>query len=1819
MKSSRLSDPEFDPQCFSSPGNLGEDSRLLIPPDITNEVSTSKQTLLDIHEISGLDAKFLEDFLTFSQEFKREISNTSLLQVSSLGKRLSFSASQELINDLLKLSNWSLPPSILDAYKDLGIELMFRWQVECLMKQDVLTGRNLIYSAPTSSGKTLVAEMLILKRLLETKKKAIYVLPYVSIVCEKVHQLSVLLRGCGLKVGGFMGGSAPRGGFPSVDIAVCTIEKANSLVNRLIEERTLEKDVCITVVDEIHMVSDPHRGYLLELLLTKVKYLTHRPSSSQLHSSIQVVGMSATLPNLDTLSKWLAAEFYSADFRPVELKEMLLCKNVLYDANLAPIRSLPSSSNVLDDINHLCSETLLAGHSLLIFCATKKWCERMCENVKNFIQNNPNQFDIDPSDQSKAVSTHQMLVESCIQPDPLLISCLPFKVGFHHAGLTIQEREIIEGAFSCGTLRILAATSTLSSGVNLPARRVIIRSLTQVGKRVIEPVTYRQMCGRAGRTGLDDYGESILVCDPGEMQKAHALLNATLKPVESCLNSNNTDMFQYYGVKRALLEVISCGIVRNRAEAQVYVQHTLLATSLDSDTREQIVSSCFSFLLKFDFIEYKQSCQTIEPTDLEEVAPTQLGSATLSSSLSPDEALFVMEEINRARKCFVLENDLHMVYLVTPICLRELWSEGEPKWKEYMNMIGKLEIDMKRVADQVGISDGYITSCITRGAKFSTDRDRKLLAIHRRFRAALALNELVREVPLHEVARKFDLPKGQLQSLQITAGTFAGMVTIFCKKLGFKNIELLISQFQTRLEFGIEQELSDLVKISLLNGYRARALYTAGFHNLVLIAAAGVEAISKALREAHPFSQKTESSDNHKNWISALRKGLTVREIAAEIVEEAKLLLEQNRTIPVCPHSPAAPSQPPSSVITPVNKRLSSNSNRHTRDFMKDDILHGSIRKPLFTSPTEASPPKRRRQDVTMNSECSQNSELEDPLLKVRRIRITDPVPPLPNPASVSPENSIVPLDAESQSIEFNHVATSTNSVNQFVTCSFQESDGFLTRFDSSHLSPPSPSEPERLQLPEPTAIPSDSVMEEESIDFVLAYSPTQSPFASPKYISSPNIPSIPAVSSSSLSLSKELLHQSLFDNTTQSFDNKLPPDIHYSAVIPTPDEWIAIKAQESTEITLSEILNPKNLDVHSILKREVDPDSDAFRELKEKCSACSLFSFSLLIKKSNLFSKKIASSPIPPDLLHGVALYFGGYEVFYVEKSPPIPLVESESLTAFLSLLSFLKPPTCLIAWDIKSKLVPLLKCNVRISALLADPQLAIWLLDPNSEILPLSKHFPIICSYPYTSTSWIDRLDYGTQTQATCSQAITSLLLMRELEVSLRRDSLYQVFIFNEMTAVSNFATLEVNGMSLNPAILKENIAQIESEVKLLSQKANRLVTDNFDLSRESEVARILYSNLNLPIPSSFKRDNKLTSSPRKSKHPSTSREVLLDLMETHPVVNVIIAHRRQEYALNKCMYPLKKALVYNRATGVSRIHPRCNYHTVTGRVTLEEPDLQHTPRDFDIPDSISDNSVLLSMRSTFTASPGHVLISADFSQLELRVLTHLCRDPTLVAIFSSPGDIFKLIASSFYNVPSIHVSDSQRYNAKQICYGIVYGMGCDSLAKKMGIPVDEATKLISNFKSRFREIDSFIEMQVKSCKQLGYVVSLLGRKRYIKNMCSKSSYECGEARRKAINTRIQSSASDLVKLGVNNVFRELNRQNIPTTLLPAGRKGGEMLFCNFLHDEVIFEVSEDLVYRAGAIIKRSLTNVVKLELPLPVVVKYGRSWGKLLPLDV
>lgn len=223
--------------------------------------------------------------------------------------------SRSIPADVTNIAEWGLPAKIVAGYRRIGITRMFPWQAECLQRGRVLQGGNLVYSAPTSAGKTLVAEILLLKRVIETKKKALFILPFVALAREKMITLQKMFKGTGIRVDGYIGHLRPAGGFALLDVAVCTIEKANSLINRLVDEKKLHQ-LGVIVVDELHMVGDFGRGYLIELLLTKVRYLNKirqevLSEEERLAEAIQIIGMSATLPNLDAAAKWLDADFFT--------------------------------------------------------------------------------------------------------------------------------------------------------------------------------------------------------------------------------------------------------------------------------------------------------------------------------------------------------------------------------------------------------------------------------------------------------------------------------------------------------------------------------------------------------------------------------------------------------------------------------------------------------------------------------------------------------------------------------------------------------------------------------------------------------------------------------------------------------------------------------------------------------------------------------------------------------------------------------------------------------------------------------------------------------------------------------------------------------------------------------------------------------------------------------------------------------------------------------------------------------------------------------------------------------------------------------------------------------------------------------------------------------------------------------------------------------------------------------------------------------------------------------------------------------------------
>lgn len=193
-----------------------------------------------------------------------------------------------------------------------------------------------------------------------------------------------MLRSSGVRVEGFFGGYTAPGGFESVDIAVCTIEKANAITNKLLEQQKINQ-IGMVVVDEVHLVSDSNRGYILELLLAKILYCT-----KELNTEIQIVTMSATLPNAELLVKWLDAEFYRTDYRPVELQEMIKVGKQIFDNSMNPIRMITDDSysaldNDQDDIGRLCIETIVIGGSVIVFCPSKDWCESLALHVAGSI------------------------------------------------------------------------------------------------------------------------------------------------------------------------------------------------------------------------------------------------------------------------------------------------------------------------------------------------------------------------------------------------------------------------------------------------------------------------------------------------------------------------------------------------------------------------------------------------------------------------------------------------------------------------------------------------------------------------------------------------------------------------------------------------------------------------------------------------------------------------------------------------------------------------------------------------------------------------------------------------------------------------------------------------------------------------------------------------------------------------------------------------------------------------------------------------------------------------------------------------------------------------------------------------------------------------------------------------------------------------------------------------------------------------------------------------------------------------------------------
>jgi DNA polymerase theta len=466
------------------------------------------------------------------------------------------------------MNDLGLPVKVVDAYKKKGVKSLFPWQLEAL--ECCKSGGNFVYSAPTSGGKSLVAEILLVRSLVKvandrkaqgqlertnSKPLALFILPFLSIVREKAIHMADILAAAGFTVRDYADAEESTKqplSLGAENVAFCSIEKANITINKLSAQGRLNDLVCV-VVDELHMVGDPDRGITLELLLTK---LVHFQSRSQNNSeSLQIVGMSATMGGMDVLRTWLHARLFVTDFRPVTLKEFVVvngemvyaktlnrpwksdnedCENIEGNSNSASRAILPLrfqrflsplvKSEAPKELNSdglipLVAEGLVNKDSIIIFCPSRRNCETTVAMVVQRLFHQAIDLSTIQTKKDREAVIAEIEAATGVQVTEGLRLSLLAGIAYHHAGLLSEERRIVEHGYRRGVIHTLAATTTLAAGVNLPATRVIIkqsvyssaRTEARFNFRPLERMQYLQMAGRAGRVGLATEGEVYLL------------------------------------------------------------------------------------------------------------------------------------------------------------------------------------------------------------------------------------------------------------------------------------------------------------------------------------------------------------------------------------------------------------------------------------------------------------------------------------------------------------------------------------------------------------------------------------------------------------------------------------------------------------------------------------------------------------------------------------------------------------------------------------------------------------------------------------------------------------------------------------------------------------------------------------------------------------------------------------------------------------------------------------------------------------------------------------------------------------------------------------------------------------------------------------------------------------------------------------------------------------------------------------------------------------------------------------------------------------
>ena len=609
----------------------------------------------------------------------------------------------------------------------------------------------------------------------------------------------------------------------------------------------------------------------------------------------------------------------------------------------------------------------------------------------------------------------------------------------------------------------------------------------------------------------------------------------------------------------------------------------------------------------------------------------------------------------------------------------------------------------------------------------------------------------------------------------------------------------------------------------------------------------------------------------------------------------------------------------------------------------------------------------------------------------------------------------------------------------------------------------------------------------------------------------------------------------------------------------------------------LGKIPEPENdgqqIKEKEIIFHEISNEKE-LAQLCEKIKSEAVFSFLFGTSQGTSFHKKIKR-----------AAFSLGDDLFLIRVETNGTLMVKEKLISMEKIKKYLSPlfqdkKIEKIGYNLKSVWTCLHDKSFFLQPPCFDIKIAAYLLNPSQQEYPLTK---IMQDYLKeenvvdTGQQQRDK-DLFEKEKEICRQAGLLIPLKKILWNQLTENHLDKLYQDIELPLIQVIYQMEKTGIKLDTGFLKKMSFQFTKKITDIRSEIFDIAGEEFNLNSPRQLSQILFHKLKLPVIKKIKTGY------------STNAQVLHKLSGKHEVVAKILYYRNLEKLKNTYIDKLPRLI--NPQSG--RIHANFNQTgTSTGRLSSNNPNLQNIPVRTELGRAI---------RNAFIADRGNIYLSADYSQIELRILAHLSQDKNLMKAFFQGEDVHAFTAAQIFNVDQNLVSEEMRRIAKTINFGIIYGMSSYGLANNLKINREEAQQYIEAYFQKYHQVKEFIEKQIVTARKNKYVQTMLNRIRYLEGIDSPDKNIREFYERTAINTPIQGTAADLIKIAMIRITQKLEGQNLQSGLILQ------------IHDELIFEIPESELGRRKKIIKEIMENSLQLSVPLRVNFKTGCRWGEL-----